>query len=189
MNVNNTHSSSFLSKLFSKMISCIKTINRNKNIHKLIRSWLLTISSTQEHDHMTMEKIVCLFLIKCEIVIPQYLKWVHILYVEVSEGGEENVVNAKRCHFINVLACNKKSDFVFFYSSAGLAVYCHSATIGPEPKNSHILTHIKTANRCWWVPAGILGMANHKLFKIRIKSKRSSYLQWWISITLFILSK
>ena len=36
----------------------------------------------------------------------------------------------------------------FFYSSAGLAVYCHSATIGPEPKNSHILIHIKTANRC-----------------------------------------
>ena len=59
----------------------------------------------------------------------------------MSEGGEENVVNAKRCHFINVLACNKKSDFVFFYSSAGLAVYCHSATIGPKPNYSHILIH------------------------------------------------
>ena len=41
-----------------------------------------------------------------------------------------------------------KNLISFFYSSAGLAVYCHSATIGPEPKNSHILTHIKTANRC-----------------------------------------
>ena len=44
----------------------------------------------------------------------------YILYVEVSEGGEENVVNAKRCHFINVLACNKKSDFVFFILVLGL---------------------------------------------------------------------
>ena len=29
----------------------------------------------------------------------------------------------------------------FFYSSAGLAVYCHSATIGPKPNYSHILIH------------------------------------------------
>ena len=30
------------------------------------------------------------------------------------QRGEENVVNAKSCHFINVCSGNKKSDFVFF---------------------------------------------------------------------------
>ena len=30
-------------------------------------------------------------------------------------------------------------SFCFFYSSAGLAVYCHSATMGPEPDYSRIL--------------------------------------------------